>query len=178
MVNELGKGMDRVGRSARQALQDDANHRTVWRIRKFASQEEYEKDNPYEVSEIKGNVLLNEGINELWTIVCSSGGTKYDNTNAQLGVGDDATAEDATQTGLLGSNQTWKGMDSGYPTYGTNQKATFKATFGADEANHPWREFSVRNGATADKNLNRKVSDQGTKASGQVWELTLSITLS
>jgi len=27
-------------------------------------------------------------------------------------------------------------------------------------------------------NLNRKVSSQGTKISGQIWELTLEITLS
>jgi len=179
MVNDLGKGMDRVGHNVRRTLQDDANHRTVWRIRKFANQEEYEKDNPYEVSEIKGNVLLNEGINELWTILCSSGGTKFDNSNAYLGVGDGTTAESASQTGLQGSNKYYKAVDSGYPTYGTDQKATWKATFGSTEANFSWQEFTVANGSSDSAvNLNRKVSDQGTKASGQVWELTLEIQLS
>lgn len=157
---------------------DKGSEKSKWTIRKFRNEEDWKKDKPYEVSEIKGNILLNEGINELWTVLCSSGGTKYDNANAQLGVGDGTVAEDASQTDLQGSNTTWKGMDGGYPTYGTDQKATFRATFQSDEANHGWQEFSVRNGATANKNLNRKVSDQGTKTSGQVWELTLEITLS
>jgi hypothetical protein len=69
-------------------------------------------------------------------------------------------------------------MDGGYPTYGTNQKATWKSTFTALVGNFDWREFTVANGnSDAAKNLNRKVSSQGTKASGQVWELTLEITL-
>jgi hypothetical protein len=122
---------------------------------------------------------LNSGINELWTILCSSGGTKFDNTNAQLGVGDSNTAEAATQTDLQATtNKAYVGMMSGYPTYGTNQMATWKASFDANTANYAWNEFVVRNGATALKCLNRKVSAQGTKTSGQVWELTLQITLS
>jgi hypothetical protein len=150
-----------------------------WTITKYRNDEDYEASKPYEVKKFEGNVMLNEGINELWTILCSSGGTKYDNTNAQLGVGDSTTAEDATQTDLQAAvNKLWKGMESGFPTYGSSQKATWKSSFGSTEANFAWNEFSVRNGATADKNLNRKVSSQGTKTSGQTWELTLEITLS
>lgn len=129
----------------------------------------------------KGNLLLNEGINELWTIVASaSSGTKFDNSNAYLGVGDDTTTESASQTGLQAlSNKLYKAMDTGYPTYGTSQQATWRSTFGSAEANFNWREFTVANGnSDSADNLNRKVSDQGTKASGQTWELSLTITLS
>lgn len=129
----------------------------------------------------KGNLLLNEGINELWTIVGSaSSGTKFDNSNAYLGVGDSATAEDASQTGLqAATNKLYKAMDTSYPTYGTSQKITFRSTYGSSDANYDWREFTAANGnSDSAKNLNRKVSSQGTKAVGQTWELTLAITLS
>lgn len=128
-----------------------------------------------------GNILLNEGINELWTILCSaSSGTKFDNTNAYLGVGDSAVAEGATQTGLQAvTNKIYKAMDVSYPTYGTSQKATWVSTFESAEANFDWREFTVANGnSDAAVNLNRKVSSQGTKASGQRWELFFEISLS
>ena len=126
-----------------------------------------------------GNVMLNEGINELWTLVCSSSGTLFDNSNAYLGVGDGTTAEDATQTGLVGTNKLYKAMDASYPTYGTSQKATWRATFEGSDANFDWQEFTVANGSDdSAKNLNRKVSDQGTKTSGQQWQLSLEITLS
>lgn len=125
------------------------------------------------------NLLLNEGINELWTIVGSaSSGTKYDNTNAQLGVGDSSTAAAATQTDLqAATNKLFVAMDASYPTYGTAQKITFRSTFGSAQANYAWAEFAARNGATALKDLNRLVSAQGTKTAGQTWQLTEEITL-
>lgn len=129
----------------------------------------------------KGNLLLNEGINELWTILCTtSSGTKFNSTNAYLGVGDDTTSENATQTGLIAStNKLYKAMDSGYPTSGTSQLATWRSTFGASDANFNWNEFTVANGnSDAAKNLNRKVSNQGTKVISQQWQLSLQITLS
>ncbi len=125
-----------------------------------------------------GNLMLNEGINELFTLICSASGTKYDNTNAQTGVGDSTAAEAATQTDLQGANKTYKGMVAGFPTYGTGQKATWKSEYGGADANYAWQEFIVRNGATALKDILRKVSAQGTKTSGQIWELSVELTLS
>jgi hypothetical protein len=55
---------------------------------------------------------------------------------------------------------------------------TFRSVFDGTEANWDWNEFGVDNGASAGKNLNRKVSAQGTKASGQTWTLKLDITFS
>jgi len=152
----------------------------LWRITKFANDDDYAAGRPYEVREFEGNLLLNEGINEVWTILCSAGGTKFDSTNAYLGVGDSSAAESATQTGLQATtNKLYKGMMATFPTYGTSQKATWKASFGGTEANFAWNEFTVANGSSdTAKNLNRKVSAQGTKTSGQTWELTFEITLS
>jgi len=127
----------------------------------------------------EGNVALNEGLQELIDIICGLGSpTKWDNTNAYLGVGDSNATEDATQTGLQGTNKTFKGMDAGYPQR-NGQTAEWRATFGANEANHSWQEFTVVNAADdTGKNLNRKVADKGTKSSGETWTLSLQITFS
>lgn len=165
--------------------------RVAWKVKRFANAADHGCNKQYsdkeamalfgvnQITSIDGNVMLNEGINELWTLVCSSSGTEFDNSNSYLGVGDSSTTESAAQTGLQAAvNKKYKAMDSGYPTYGTAQKATWKATFGSSDANYDWREFTVGNGASGGcVNLNRKVSSQGTKASGQSWELSLEITL-
>lgn len=151
-----------------------------WLIRKWESDQAFAQGHdPYEVCEIEGNMLLNEGINNvLLPLLCGkTAGDAYDNTNAHIGVGADNTAEDSTQTGLLGT-ATYVAMETDYPTVGS-QKATWRAVFDGSTGNHDWREFTICNSAanTGD-NLNRKVSDQGTKASGQTWTLDLEITFS
>ncbi len=131
---------------------------------------------PYEIIEGEGNLMLNEGIDEIWDLVTGVGGTVYSNANARIGVGNSNTAADATQTGLLGGSTAFKAMEGGYPT-STTQKVTFKSSFGDAEANFAWEEWTVDNGATPDKNLNRKVESLGTKSTG-TWTLEVSITLS
>lgn len=150
-----------------------------WTIRRFRSDADLKANKPCSVSEFEGNVALNEGLQELIDIAIGAGGTTlYDNTNTRLGVGNDGvTAEDATQTGLQGATTAFKGMDATYPQR-TNQDMIFRSTFGGTEGNQDWKEFTVDNGNTRNKNLNRKISDQGTKTSGQSWELTLTITFS
>ncbi len=134
---------------------------------------------PYEVMEGEGNCLLNSGIDEIWDLVTgvvSGADHIFDNTHAQIGVGDSNTAADATQTDLqAASNKTYKGMESGYPT-STSQKATFKASFGDSEANYAWNEWVAKQSTSA-KCLNRKVENLGTKSSG-TWTLEVDITLS
>ena len=138
----------------------------------------HERYTPYEVVEQVGNCLLNEGINNMWTLICGGTATAYDNANARLGVGDSDTAADATQTDLQAvTNKVYGAMDASFPIYGTAQKATFKASFGTDTANFTWNEWSVDNGSSAALNINRKVESLGTKASG-TWTLTVEISLS
>jgi len=150
-------------------------------ITKYASEEDYKNGKVLEKVFAGKNLLLNEGINELFTILCTAAsGTKFDNSNAYIGVGDDNTAAAAAQTGLIAAvNKLYKGMEGGYPTYGASQKATWRAVFGASEANFAWNEFTVANGnSDSDDNLNRLVSAQGTKVNGQVWQVDVEITLS
>ena len=135
------------------------------------------KDYIIEISECEGNLALNEGIEAVLELLGGiSTPTKWDNANARLGVGDSNTAASATQTGLQGTNKTFKGMDTGYPQR-SSQTIEWRATFGSAEGNHSWQEFTVVNAADdTGENLNRKVEDKGTKTSGESWTLSLKIT--
>lgn len=136
------------------------------------------KDNLIEVKVVKGNLFLAEGINYIWTALCGGSFTPFDSTHACIGVGDGTTPENYSQTGLQGTNKYYKSMDTGYPTYGTDRKATFRATFGANEANFAWNEWTVANGCSDDAiNLNRKVESLGTKSPGSTWILTVELSI-
>jgi hypothetical protein len=126
------------------------------------------------------NLALNEGLQELIDLICGLGTpTKWDNTNARLGVGDSNTAAAATQIGLQAeTNKTYKAMDANYPQR-SDQTVEWRATFGSSDANFAWEEFTVVNAEDdSGKNLNRKVASKGTKASGETWTLSLQITFS
>ena len=161
-----------------------------WTIRRYNSYEDYIAGNlPKTIKDaegrtlpgesiVEGNVLLNEGITALLNLL--TGGTEdaYSNGNAYLGVGESSTAAAASQTGLQGASLTYKAMESGYPSI-SGQAVTWRSVFGSDDANNAWQEFTVVNASSdSGDNLNRKVDDQGTKASGQTWTLDLEITFS
>lgn len=176
---EVAEGKDDPSIKDKKNILEGFKESAKWYIKKFANDADYAIGKAYEVVPVIGNELTNAGINNLLTHICSASGTKWDNTNAYLCVGDSTAAFAATQTDLqAATNKLRKAMDSGYPTYGTSQKAVWRSTFGSTEANFAWEEFAVANDATAGTILNRKVSSQGTKTAGQTWELTLEITLS
>jgi len=139
----------------------------------------YAEHTPTEEIVEEGNVLLRVGIEAIWKLVSGQSATAYSNANARLGVGNDNTAAQDTDTDLLGSSTAWKGMEAGYPVVGalSEKKITFRSIFGSSEGNFAWLEWAVDNGATAHKLLNRKVENLGTKSSGS-WQLTVEISLS
>lgn len=171
-----------------QKLRDDQQElrvekRQYWNVHttleKYSSRRAYEDRKPYEVIHDEGNMLVNGGINLIWTLVAGGTGTAYNSANAHIGVGDSSVAEDASQTDLQATtNKIRKGMVTGYPVYGSNQKIVFKAEFLENEANFDWREWGVFNAASGGTMLNRKVANSGTKASGSIWVFTVEITLS
>ena len=143
---------------------------------KGLEEEFYKKFKPLEVKESEHNVALNEGINQIFALICGVGSIFYNNATARIGVGNGTTAAAAAQTGLQGGTYAFAAMETGFPSLGA-QKAIFKASFGAAEANFPWYEWTVDNGATSDKNLNRKQESLGTKSSG-TWTLEVEISAS
>jgi len=169
------------------AIFETGKMKAKWTIRRYRSEdfdrlgfeaETYHSTLP-PVSVFENNLLLNEGIAELWDICATGSGTKFDNANAYLGVGDDNTAASASQTGLqAATNKLYKAMEATYPQRSA-QTVTWRSVFGTADANWSWNEFTVANGnSDAADNLNRKVEAEGTKAAGQTWTLDLEITLS
>lgn len=160
-------------------ITENPHYRADWTITKYADDATFALGMAYEVVPIPNNLLLNEGIGELLDLLGGIGGTAFSAANAYLAVGDSSTAAAATQTDLqAATNKTYKAMAATYPQR-TGQTLTFQSVFGSADANYAWNEFSVANGNSGtDKNLNRKVSAQGTKALGQTWTLQLAITLS
>ncbi len=158
-------------------IRDKANWCAEWMIEKYHG--DVCPDNLYAAEHIDGNILLNEGITLLLNLLIGAEGMPYNNANARVGVGDSTTAAAATQTGLQAStNKTWKAMDTGYPQI-SNQTVTFRATFGPSDANYAWNEFTIVNASDdSGVNLNRKVVNHGTKASGDSWVITATITIS
>jgi len=152
--------------------------KTEWKIEKYASEIDFKNGVCFETNTISGNIGLNEGLQLVGDLMIGESGTPYNNTNAYIGVGESTTAAAATDTGLLGSTLTYKGMESGYPSR-TDQTITFRSEFGANDANYSWQEFSLSNSdSNSGVNINRKTSNQGLKVIEQIWTLNLTITLS
>jgi len=179
-MQEQAQGHEAVGVGVSSGVLERITEHAHWCIEKYADDGAYIAREPFEVVKFDGNLLLTEGINELWLLFIGGAGTAYSNANAYLGVGDDNTAAAAAQTGLQAAvNKEWKGMEATYPTTPpVSGQVVFRSVFGAAEGNFDWEEFTVVNAATdAGENLCRKVSSQGTKALGQTWTLTLTVTL-
>lgn len=163
-------------------------HLWVWKptymIRRFEDFEAHARDDPYSVSRFGDNVLLKLGRHAIQTLITggslSSGGSvvyPYSNANARLGVGNSSAEENEAHNGLQGTSTEYGPMDTSYPTV-TGTVATYRTTFEANEANFDWKEFALRNTVSANgQNMFRKVSNQGTKAEGQLWELTVAVDL-
>lgn len=180
-MKEQVKANEKVSAGIFASLLDVTKLEKKWTIKRYANKEEYKKGNSYSESIINGNVLLDAGATNILELITGNGTpVVWNNANARIGVGDDGTtAEDSTQTGLQAvTNKAWVAMEATYPQV-SGQTATWRAVFDGATANFDWREFTIVN--TADDtgiNLNRKISSQGTKASGQIWTLDFSVTLS
>ncbi|HYK70423.1 MAG TPA: hypothetical protein VEV45_20935 [Streptosporangiaceae bacterium] len=117
---------------------------------------------------------------------------KFGAANGRIGVGTSVTAAAYAQTTLVGdtgaaSTTSYFKLVSGAPTIATGSTPptlTFSAVFGTSVANFAWQEFgtdagtadSVSNATTGGTFFNRGVSSQGTKASGQTWTATETIS--
>jgi hypothetical protein len=158
---------------------DKINRKVKWSIEKWNTDDFKQGKDPYEVIEFEGNLLLDEGMNNLWGLACGDGGATAWGTSAYLGVGDSSSSEDPAQTGLQGTNKTYVAMNANYPTYGSSNQAVWQSDFGNGVGEHDWQEFTV---STSDSdtgiNLNRKCQNAGVKGSNKTWRLTLTITLS
>ena len=97
-----------------------------------------------------------------------------DAANGYLGVGTSSTAFSAAQTDLLGAGVR-EALDGAPGLSGADM--TFVATFESGDANQAWAELAGFNHVSAGTMLFRKVAAHGTKASGDVWTLTVVVTV-
>jgi len=176
-VSDYGMALENVGVCASVGIHEHACWRPHWKIEKYHG--EAMPENLYAVDEFDGNILLNEGITALLTLLIGGTATAFNSANARIGVGDSTTAAAATQTGLQATaNRTWRPMDATFPQV-SGQTVTFRATFGTADANYDWQEFTVVNAADdTGVNLCRRVQNLGVKASGTTWVVTVTITIS
>jgi hypothetical protein len=141
---------------------------------------------PYETTELVGNLITNAGWTRLMNLLTNQGATQaYDATHTRIGVGDATTpAEAYADTDLAavaGSTHRWFQLVSGAGSLGTRTLA-WSATFGTADGNFAWNEFGIDAGTAAGNTvtaplLNHKVAiAQGTKASGQTWTATATLT--
>lgn len=153
-----------------------------WRVEKFLSKTLDDVlssgEKPYEVCTDVQNIILDTGANEMLKLIGGvSGAVAFSAANAKIYVGDDATAEAASQTGVLATtNKAYAAMDAGYPSV-SGRTIVFRASFDDSSANFAWRESAVTNGSGVGAiSMNRKVSSLGTKVTG-TWTLQITISL-
>lgn len=153
-----------------------------WRVEKFLSKTLDDVlssgEKPYEVCTDVQNIILDTGANEMLKLIGGvSGAVAFSAANAKIYVGDDATAEAASQTGVLATtNKAFAAMDTGYPSV-SGRTIVFRASFDDSSANFAWRESAVTNGSGVGAiSMNRKVSSLGTKVTG-TWTLQITISL-
>jgi len=192
-VDHILNKMDRSGMLLADGMvAHNIGGKTIYRPRTDGLPSEFMREfgvDPDEITIIEGNLLLNEGIQRLLDLTIAAGGTAFNNANAFIGVGDTATAEAATQTELLATqnaaNRFYKGMNATYPIR-TAQSVDWRSDFTTTEANFVWNEWTIAAGATTASgsgflvgtiNLNRKVQSLGTKTTG-TWTLTGTVTIS
>lgn len=101
----------------------------------------------------------------------------FDNANAHIGVGNGTTAFSAAHTDLQGASKARKAMDATYPQ-AAGGVMTFRSTFATGDANFAWEEWGIFNAAAAGTMMNRVVQSNGTKASTETKQVTVTITLS
>lgn len=128
----------------------------------------------------------------------------FNNTNTKVGIGTQTTAAAQSDLDLnSGGTRTRLAMVSGFPkikndTYVDAAGATITVSdrqfvvsgiAGTSDANNAWQEFTISNGGAATgiieatpgqafTILDRFVSNQGTKVSGQIWQVWITVTLS
>lgn len=124
-------------------------------------------------------MIVNTGKELMARLLIGNTGRGVLNSSCKLAVGSSDRAASATDQGLPG----WlagEPMSPGYPKVGAlsnNQiKVAYRATFGPNTANGPWKEWGLITNSNPATLFNREVVNNGTKVKGQTWIFNVEIT--
>lgn len=160
-------------------ISEHSQWRVEWRVDKwFDTARKLAGFEPDEIAYDTQNIILDNGATEMLKLITGSGGTQFSEANSHIYVGTNNTAEQASQTGVIATDdqRANAGMDSGYPTVDGRQMV-YRATFGDTQANFAWREVAITNGTGVGAiAMNRKVANLGTKETG-TWTVQVTISL-
>jgi hypothetical protein len=140
---------------------------------------------PYLTTEYLGNLITNAGYSRIGNLFTNQGATQaFDATHCRIGAGNGVTAVAYADTDLsaaAGSTNRWFQLVSGAFTIGGTRTWVVSAAFGTADGNFAWNEFGLDQGTASGNTvtailLNHALSSQGTKASGQTWTATATIT--
>lgn len=157
---------------------------------RLAALQEYWGFGPDHVEIYEGNQLVNTGLQRIGDLYTGASSAVFSASRGMTGVGDSTTATTVTMTSLQAATNTWyKALDSA-PGSATGV-LTGTTTFQTSEANFAWNEWcwaiataapvasaSFTTATTSGIMVNRKQQALGTKASGAIWSLQATITLS
>lgn len=160
-------------------LSEKIGWKANWTVEKWFDESDYSRGFPSdETIEVEGNLLVSAGITALLTLLIGGGGTAYNAANTYLGVGSSTQVAAIGDTNLVASSEKFRQLvESPYPTV-AGSVVTFQSTFGINDGNFAWNECGAFNHISAGTMLNRKIVTLGTKTSGAVWTLKLTITIS
>ena len=140
---------------------------------------------PYSATEDTGNLLTTAGWDRILTRATGGTGTAYASATTRIGVATGTAAAASGDTNFsataTGTANRWMQRVTGDGVVGTGtgvRRLSFVSTVGTGDANIVWAEAGIDQGAANDAAastvplLNRIVSAQGTKASGQTWTAT------
>ncbi len=151
----------------------------TFQVSKFENDEALLDNSPYLIGKPFKNLMLTAGLQLMLNLLTGQGGTSFSNANAYIGIGDSTTVASVGQTDLQAStNKLRVAMDVTFPSAASGGVVTWRSTFTSGQANYHWQEFGIFNAAAAGTMLDRAVSDQGTKTSGQSWQPTVTLTAS
>jgi hypothetical protein len=137
------------------------------------------------------NLFTTGGWDRILNLVAGAQTTgSYIGTGTRIGVGTASAAASATQTDLsatTGPTARFFNLVTGNGIVGTGtgsvaRRLSFTATFATGDANFTWAEWGIDQATTGSGTgvasgilLNRAVSAQGTKVSGQTWTATAAL---
>ena len=168
-------------------LNESAKWNISLRVDKYADDAAYARGEIYETVITDGNLVTTAGWGRITTLLNAGTGNLIASTTVRVGAGNSNTAASVGQTDLqaaAGSSNRW--FQTSTVTVPSSPVIQAVAVFGTADGNFAWEEWcldvgtaTVSSGNTVNAvMLNRKVASNGTKASGQTWTATATITFS